>query len=201
MDQPSSEQLLNIAVAHPHQETAQLIQRALEAHGHTLIGPCSSSQELLRLVDQHSVNLVIAAVELEEGNVLDTLIEIADSKPTPAIVTTREASLEHVRKALQDHVMAYLVEPVDQEELLATIFLVQERYRQFEQMRQEAESLRSALEDRKLVERAKGILMVIESLSEDEAHRLLQKRAKDGRLKLRQIASEIITAHERSVQA
>jgi AmiR/NasT family two-component response regulator len=200
LEQPSAAQSLKVVVAHRDRHIVEVIQQSLATIEHELIGPCDSSQELRRKLQEQSIDLAITGVDLSDGNGLDALVEIAEINPTPAIIIARQTSLEHVQKALQDHVMAYLVEPIEKDDLVPTVYLVLERFRQFQQLRQEADSLRSALDDRKLVERAKGILMASESLSEADAHRMLQKRAKDKRLKLRQIAAEIIAAQERAVK-
>jgi len=200
LEQPSAAQSLKVVVAHRDRHIVEVIQQSLATIEHELIGPCDSSQELRRKLQEQSIDLAITGVDLSDGNGLDALVEIAEINPTPAIIITRQTSLEHVQKALQDHVMAYLVEPIEKDDLVPTVYLVLERFRQFQQLRQEADSLRSALDDRKLVERAKGILMASESLNENDAHRMLQKRAKDKRLKLRQIAAEIIAAQERAVK-
>jgi response regulator NasT len=103
---------------------------------------------------------------------------------------------ELIRRAEADHIMAYLVKPIKQGDLGPAIALAMRRFEQFEQLRQEAADLRQALEDRKLIERAKGILMRRASLDEPTAFRRLQKTASDKNLKLVDVARMIVTAEE-----
>ena len=88
---------------------------------------------------------------------------------------------ELIERAEADHIMGYLVKPIKQADLEPVIALAMRRFEQFEALRREAADLRQALEDRKVIERAKGILMKELALSEPEAFRRLQKTASDRR--------------------
>jgi response regulator NasT len=95
-----------------------------------------------------------------------------------------------------DHILGYLVKPIKHADLESVIALAMRRFEQFEALRQEANYLRQALEDRKIIERAKGILMKKVRLDEQGAFRRLQKLASDKNLKLVEIARMILTAEE-----
>ena len=92
--------------------------------------------------------------------------------------------------------MAYLVKPIKQADLEPAIALAIRRFEQFQQLRQEADDLRQALEDRKVIERAKGVLMKKAQLDEQEAFRRLQKLARDKNKKIVEIARSILLAEE-----
>jgi response regulator NasT len=93
-------------------------------------------------------------------------------------------------------VQAYLVKPIKQADLEAAIGLAMLRYEQFRMLWKEAADLRQALEDRKLIERAKGVLMEKAGLTEQQAFQRLQKLASAKNLRLAQLASMIVTANE-----
>ena len=101
-----------------------------------------------------------------------------------------------IERAEADHILGYLVKPIKQADLEPVIALAMRRFEQFQALRQEAADLRQALEDRKIIERAKGILMKKASLDEQEAFRRLQKLASDKNRKLVEIARMILTAEE-----
>ena len=84
-----------------------------------------------------------------------------------------------IARAMADHVMAYLVKPIKQADLATTIALAVRRFKEFTALQQQATDLRQALEDRKVIERAKGILMKRAGLDEADAFRRLQKLASD----------------------
>jgi response regulator NasT len=92
--------------------------------------------------------------------------------------------------------MGYLVKPIKQADLQPVIGLAMRRFEQFQALRQEAADLRQALEDRKVIERAKGLLMKKAGLDEQDAFRRLQKRASEKNLKLVELARMIVTADE-----
>lgn len=94
--------------------------------------------------------------------------------------------------------MAYLVEPIDIDQIKPTIYLVLERFQQFESLKEENRDLKQALEDRKTIEKAKGILMGKMELNESEAFRELQKQASAKRIKLVKHAAEMIAEENAS---
>jgi response regulator NasT len=103
---------------------------------------------------------------------------------------------ELIARAEADHIMGYLVKPIKQADLQPAIALAMRRFEQFQALRQEASDLRQALEDRKVIERAKGILMKKANLDEQDAFRRMQKLASEKNRKLIEIAQIILTAEE-----
>ena len=92
--------------------------------------------------------------------------------------------------------MGYLIKPVDEAQLRAAIALAMTRFRHFQALAKEAADLRQALEDRKVIERAKGIVMKRLRVDEDEAFRRLRKMASDHNLKLVEVGTRVITSEE-----
>jgi response regulator NasT len=88
--------------------------------------------------------------------------------------------------------MAYLVKPVKEAELLATIEIAATRFAERLKMAEQTADLRETLEDRKVIERAKGLLMARDGISEDDAHRQIQAQARQDRRSMRAVAEEIL---------
>jgi len=101
-----------------------------------------------------------------------------------------------VERAAQANISAYLMKPVAEEDLLPAIALALARFREFKALHQEVADLREALEARKLIERAKGILMRRLDLTEEEAFRRLQKQSQDTNRKLSEVAQALVTADQ-----
>ena len=99
-------------------------------------------------------------------------------------------------RAGRDHILAYLVKPIKQADLEAAIAIAMQRFEEFQALRKEAGDLREALEDRKVIERAKGILMKKAGLDEPEAFRRLQKLSRDQNQKMVEVARMILRADE-----
>ena len=121
---------------------------------------------------------------------------ITQARPIPIILLTAYSETQLVERAAQANISAYLMKPVSEEDLLPAITLALARFKQFQTLRQEVADLREALEARKLIEKAKGILMRRLNLTEDEAFRRLQRQSQEGNRKLAQVAEAIIVADQ-----
>jgi len=187
---------LKILLAHGNSTTSLMLRKTLTDLGADVLPDCPSFTDLIKTALGANPDLIVTGVELPGGNALNALIEISQVRTVPAIIITPQRSLEIVEKALHDHVMAYLMEPVNLAEIEPTIFLVLKRFEQFQELRQEVESLQQALASRKEIERAKGILMARYKEGEDAAHKRLRRRATDARMKLVDAAREVLAEQE-----
>src|SRR5262249_52367832 len=127
---------------------------------------------------------------------IDAATRIYQEAPVPVILVSAYHDPELITRAEADHILGYLVKPIKQADLQPVIGLAMRRFEQFEALRREATDLRQALEDRKVIERAKGILMKKARLDEQDAFRRLQKLASDQNLRLVELARMIVTADE-----
>src|SRR5205085_4609312 len=116
--------------------------------------------------------------------------------PVPVILVSAFHDAALIERAEADHILGYLVKPIKQADLEPAIGLAVRRFEQFQELRQQAADLRQALEDRKVIERAKGVFMKRGALDEPEAFRRLQKLASAKSRKLIDIAQMILVAEE-----
>ena len=116
--------------------------------------------------------------------------------PVPVILVSAYHDPELFHRAEADHILAYLVKPIKQADLEPAIAIAMRRFEQFQALRQETADLQQALEDRKIIEKAKGMLMKKAGLDEHDAFRRLQRLASDKNRKLIEIAPMILTAEE-----
>jgi response regulator NasT len=114
--------------------------------------------------------------------------------PMPIILLTAYSEGSLAERAANAHVASYLMKPVLPQDLMPAIALATSRFNEFQTLNREVRDLRDALETRKLVERAKGILMRRLNLSEEEAFRRMQRRSQNENKKMSEIANAIITA-------
>ena len=127
---------------------------------------------------------------------IDAAAQIYRNAPVPVILVSAYHDPEFIRRAEADHILAYLVKPIKQADLEPAIGIAMRRFEQFQALRKETSDLKQALEDRKVIEKAKGILMKKAGLDEHDAFRRLQKLASDKNRKLIEIAQMILTAEE-----
>lgn len=185
-----------IVLAHPEPDRREALTAILERLGHDVVTVASNQRELVGAGVAGEADLIVTAVRLDDGDGIDALLEIEKHAPLPAVVIALHDEMGEIEKALSDHVMAYLAEPVTEDDLRPTIHLVRRRFEQFEDLRQEVDDLREALAARKQIEKAKGKLMQRHDLTEDEAYRRLQKLASSRRIKMIEVANAILLADE-----
>lgn len=187
---------LRIAVAEDEGFMQKYLEETLTLLGHQVLCLAGTGRELVQHCRSMHPDMVITDINLPEMDGLDAAREIYAQEPLPIIIVTAYHDLELIERAEKNHILAYLVKPIKQQDLEPAITIALGRFQEFKAMRQETDNLRQALEDRKVIERAKGILMKRANLDEGEAFRRLQKLARDKNRKLIDIAQTVITAEE-----
>jgi two-component system, response regulator PdtaR len=189
-------QSLRIAIADDEADMRDYFQKILPGQGHVVVSAARTGNELVEHCRLHKPDLVITDVKMPDMDGIDAAVELYRDAPIPVILVSAYHDPELIARAEADHILAYLVKPIKQADLEPAIGLAMRRFEQFQALRQEAADLRQALADRKIIERAKGILMKRAGLDEQEAFRRLQKLASEKNRKLIDIASMIVTADE-----
>jgi two-component system, response regulator PdtaR len=191
----SSNGRLRIAVADDDLAMCRFYQDALGRLGHEV----TAAPDGRRLVEQCRTalpDLIITDIKMPELDGLDAAAEIAQCGPVPVILVSAYHEPELVERAGQDHVFAYLVKPITEADLVPAIGLALRRFERFQGLQKEASDLRQALEDRKVIERAKGIIMRRVRVDEPEAYRRLRRLASDRNCKLAEVAQLILNAED-----
>ena len=186
---------LRIAVAEDERNMREYLRELLPRLGHEVVA-VEDGRQLVELCRTAPPDLVLTDIRMGEVDGLAAAAEINRDAAIPVILISAHHDDELRARARQEYVMAYLVKPVKQVDLEMAIDLAMMRFEHFQAVRQEAAGLRQALEDRKLIERAKGILMKKAGLDEASAFRRLQKLASDKNLKLVEVARILLTAEE-----
>ncbi|MBI2806435.1 MAG: response regulator [Planctomycetes bacterium] len=189
-------QSLHIAIADDEPDMREYFQQVLPRLGHTVVAAARDGRELVEVCRATEPDLVITDIRMPELDGIDAAVQIYQDRPIPVILVSAHQDTNLIERADLDHIMAYLVKPIKQGDLAPSIAVAIRRFDQFKSMRQEAADLRQALADRKVIEKAKGILMKKTGLDEPEAFRRLQKLASEKNRKLVEIASTILTAEE-----
>jgi AmiR/NasT family two-component response regulator len=187
---------IRIAVAEDEPLMQRYLTETLSLLGHRAECMVGTGRELIDRCRAAPPELVITDIRLPDMDGLQAVAEIYATAPVPVIVVSAFHDPDLIERAEKNHVLAYLVKPIKQEDLEPAIAITMRRFQEFRAMRQEADNLRQALEDRKLIERAKGLLMRRAGLDEPDAFRRLQKLARDKNQKLVEIAQVIVTAEE-----
>jgi response regulator NasT len=185
-----------IAVADDERDMRQFFQELLGALGHQVVAVAETGKQLLEQCRTSRPDLVITDIKMPDMDGLQALEQIEKEQPVPAILVTAHHDAEYLVRAGINHVMAYLIKPVKPVDLQAAISLAMMRFEHFQALTREAATLRQALEDRKVIERAKGTVMKRVRVDEGDAFRRLQKLASDMNCKLIEIAHRVIQSEE-----
>lgn len=166
----------------------------LKKYGYDICGYALEGNGASKKILELEPDLILLDINLPGKDGLDVLSEVNQKKLIPGIVISGYCSEQLVNKANAIGAFAYLVKPVNEKQLMASIEIAFSRFQEFEEFSNEACSLRIALDNRKYIEKAKGILMNRFEVSENEAMKRLQKKSRDTNKKLVDVAKEIITA-------
>jgi two-component system, response regulator PdtaR len=161
--------------------------------GHEALGPAGDGLEAMEIARAETPDLYLFDIEMPNCDGLEAAHRLAAEglrRPVVVITGVEDASL--VERSIASGVGAYLTKPVDTRELQAALALSAARHLEFEQLEAEVDRAQQALEDRKLVERAKGLLMSALDLSEQDAFRRLQTTSRERNLKLAEVARRIV---------
>lgn len=187
---------LTIAVADDEPRMREFFSKSLERLGHRVVGEAATGKELIEICREQKPDLIITDIQMPEMDGLDAVAQLARERAIPVILVSAYHDEAYIEKARQNHILAYLIKPIIDTDLQPAIAIAMDRFQEFRTLQQEADGLKQALEDRKLIERAKGILMKRTGLAEPEAFRRLQKTATSKSMKLVEVARTIVTAEE-----
>lgn len=196
MSDNGSNRRLRIVVADDEARMREFFRIALERLGHEVVAAAGNGNELLEHCSRLRPDLVITDIAMPDMDGLQAITEINRVRPLPVILVSAYHTSEFIERARRNHVLAYLIKPITDTDLQPAIAIAMDRFEQFEMLRSEATNLKQALEDRKTIERAKGILMKRSGLEEPEAFRRLQKMATSKSMRLAEVAQAIVTAED-----
>lgn len=184
---------LRIVVAEDEAEMRKYLATTLPRVGHDVAGAAENGRELVDLCRTVNPDVVITDIKMPEMDGIEAAMQIFRERPVPVILLTAYHDAEHIHRAELSHILGYLIKPIKEVDLGPAIAIAIARFEQFQELHREATDLRQALEDRKLIERAKGILMKRAVVDEQEAFRRLQKLATSKRQKLIEAAHMILS--------
>jgi two-component system, response regulator PdtaR len=184
---------MRVLVAEDDPLIALAFTERLRTLGHDPLGPAADGEEAIALAHADPPDLYLFDIEMPELDGLEAAAQLAaEGLRRPVVVVTGVEDPSLIERSIATGVSAYLTKPVDTLELQAAIELAASRHAEFEKLEGEVERAHQALEDRKVVERAKGLLMSALDLSEPEAFKRLQLTARERNLRLADVAARIV---------
>jgi AmiR/NasT family two-component response regulator len=168
----------------------------LERAGFDVCAEAKDGLEAVDLARSEEPDVAILDVKMPNLDGIEAARRILDERPIPIVMLTAYGQDELVSRAIEAGVFGYLVKPFREQDLLPAIHTARARHDELEALREEAESLAEALSARKVIERAKGLLMAKENLTEDEAFARLRKASQVSGRPLKVVAEAVVATFD-----
>ena len=166
--------------------------------GYEVVAEARDGEEAVELAREHKPDLAVMDVKMPRLDGIEAARRMLEERPLPIVMLTAFDQRELVERAAEAGVYGYLVKPFREQDIVPAIELAKARYEELVAVRADADSLTQALADRKLIERAKGLLMEKEKLSEADAFARLRKASQVSGRPLRVIADAVIATFDAS---
>jgi response regulator NasT len=189
-----SGQSLRVVVMDDDPDRARSVQQALEAEGAEVVAVLGSGLELLSRIDALAPDLLIADIDNPDRDMLEGLRRVGQACNRPVVMFAQDGRAGTIRAAVEAGVAAYVVGSLQPDRVRPVIEVAIAQFAQFQELRSELDKAKTSLAERKLVEKAKGILMKRRDCGEDEAYKAMRKMAMDQKLRLVDVANKIIAA-------
>ena len=175
---------LRIAVADDEPEIRDFFEKVLPRFGHDVVAVAENGAQLVEHSKRLQPELVITDIKMPDMDGIEASDRICKERPVPIILVSAYHDPALIARAEADHVQAYLVKPIGIADLPPAIAIAVRRFGELQALQKDCKDLRQALSDRKIIERAKGVLMRVAHIDEQEAFQRLQQLASEKNQKL-----------------
>lgn len=187
---------LRIAVADDEPDMRDFFEKVLPRFGHQVVAVAENGKQLVEHCRRAQPDLVITDIKMPELDGIEASDQICKERPIPVILVSAYHDPALIERAEADHVQAYLVKPIGIADLPPAIAIAMRRFGELQALRQDCTDLRQALADRKIIERAKGLLMKLAGIDESVAFQRLQQLAAEKNQKLIDAAQSILAVEK-----
>ena len=185
---------MRVLVVDESTERAELLRAALLLAGHEVTAALSSPLALLHTIEQLQPDVIVIHTDSPGRDVLEHLVLVSQHSPRPVVMFTSDGSEPAIRAATRAGVSAYVVDGLDQHRIKTIVDVAVARFDEMQDLRDQLTEANTQLAERKVIERAKGLLMKSRNLDEQAAFTALRKAAMDRKLKLSEVAQRIVDA-------
>lgn len=185
---------LTILVIDENAIRASIIEEGLREAGHVRVTVVHEVNGIARIIETLMPDVIIIDIENPNRDMMEHLFQLTRTVSRPIAMFVDRSDTASIEAAVDAGVSAYIVDGLKKERVKPILDMAVSRFNAFNRLRRELADARSALEERKLVERAKGILMKMRGLSEEEAFALLRQTAMNEKKKMSEIAQSVVTA-------
>jgi response regulator NasT len=189
-----SEPSLRILLVDQNVMRASILEEGLREAGYVNVTVVRDMQNLLRKIVDSDPDVIFIDLENPNRDVLEQMFQVSRCVQRPIAMFVDRSDTDMIKAAVHAGVGAYVVDGLKKERVKAILDMAVSRFYAFNEMREELDRTKQALEDRKVVDRAKGILMKERGLTEEAAYALLRKAAMNENRRVAEIAQSLVTA-------
>lgn len=175
---------------------AAIVEQSLQDAGHEVVARLASVERLAQEVEVHQPDVVIIDIESPDRDALENMSVVSRDNPRPIVLFSEEDSEESIAQAIKAGVSAYVSDGMRAERVRPIVDVAVARFREFQALRNELDETRTQLEDRKLIEKAKGLLMKHRDFDETQAYHAMRKMAMDRNQRLAETARNVIAVFD-----
>src|SRR5437660_12021917 len=187
---------LKIVIVDESPIRAAILEEGLRESGHVQVVRLEDTQHLLARIYAIDPDVILIDLENPSRDVLEQMFQVSRAVKRPIAMFVDQSDSASIQASVDAGVSAYIVGNLQKERIKTILDLCVSRFNAFARLQDELDRTKSALEDRKVIDRAKGILMKMKSLTEEEAYALLRKTAMNENRKIADVAQSVITAAE-----
>ncbi|GLS17324.1 two-component system response regulator [Labrys miyagiensis] len=173
---------------------ASVIEEGLREAGHERVTIITQMRQLLRQIVEADPDVIFIDLENPNRDVLEQMFQVSRSVHRPVVMFVDQSDKASTEAAIDAGVSAYVVNGLRKERVKPILDMAISRFNAFHRLREELDRTRQALEDRKVIDKAKGILMKSRGISEEEAYALLRKTAMNESRRVAEVARSLVTA-------
>lgn len=187
---------LRVIVVDDEADRAQSVRQALEGAGFVVVATFGTGADLPRKLAELAADVVIVDIDSPDRDTLEDMRRVTMEQRRPVVMFAQDGKPETIKAAIEAGVAAYVVDGLKPDRVRPVVDVAIARFAQFQQLRGELDKARSTLAERKLIEKAKGILMKRRKVDENEAYGLMRRMSMDQKSRLIDVANKIIEAAE-----
>lgn len=185
---------LRILLVDEAPERASALEAALEAAGHTVVARSANAADLTAQIAASGAEVIIVDMNSPDRDTIESLREVTRERPRPILMFVDRSDESMITEAINAGVSAYVVDGLNPARVKPILDVAIARFNQFQSLNDEVAKAKASLAERKVIERAKGILMRERKLSEEDAYRVLRRAAMEQNKRLAEIAESLISA-------
>jgi response regulator NasT len=187
---------MRVLVVDDSEERTAILREGLATAGHEVAASLSSPLELLRMVEELRPDVIVIDTKSPTRNVLEHVVIVSQSSPRPIVMFASDAGGAAIRDAVRAGVSAYIVDGLDSNRVNSIVEVACAHFEEFQRLKFELAEANLKLSERQRVERAKGLLMKARGLSEDTAYHALRRLAMSKKVRLGEVAQQVIESAE-----